>query len=348
MQAMEGDHTMVIRRIPFSEMRTLEAGTTVAAVESPSILKQTGLHTGIRFGIATHHAHFIYQVCRSTDMHTPCFCITEAALTNFCPTGWTLYSIEYTDDKGITPSAIHTRAERAKGDLYHELRSYPGDDFVYECIFGLNMSERCAADESIGQHWWTPLYYTVSELLELASEALPVPLPKNLPEGFNPELLHFIHHGIAIESDWVVHFATSRVPDRKNRIKLDTIATFCDITPQTEPGGPLPYKRDTPVSRALARNRAVWIYFHEKEWGRYNLLWNNCEHMSRMCKVGRKESMQVKKAIGKIALAGGGAVLPQSWIIKVASLGLPFLLNGILKNRVMQNHAPLPFESEQN
>lgn len=257
-----------------------------------------------------------------------------------------MYALQSSDDMTIMSVNIHERAARYVGNLYLNLRSYPGDDFVHECIWGRSISEQCETDESIGQHWWTPLYYTANELVELASDALRTHLPPVLPESLNPELLHFVHHGISIESGWLIHFATSRVPENKNRIKLDTIATFCDITPQAEPGGPLFYKRDTAFTREQTRNRAVWILFHEKEWGKYNLIWNNCEHFCRMCKVGRKESRQVQKAVGKTLAFVGGVLIPQSRLIKIASCGLPFLLNGILKNRIMQNHAPLPFESE--
>lgn len=339
---------MVVSRVPFCEKRTQEAGTPVVAVENAVDLKKTGLPTGIRFGIATQDACVIYQECQCKDLNKPRFAIVRKSCNVFCPHGWTLYKLGFPHITDFRLSEIHKRAERAMGNLYLNLRSYPGDDFVYECLFSHSIMERCETDPSIGQHWWTPLYYTANELVELAEEATDIKLPKLLPGSINPELLHFIHHGIAIEDNWVIHFATSRVPERKNRIKLDTIATFCDITPNTEPGGPLPYKRDTAISRELTRNRAVWIYCHEKEWGRYNLIWNNCEHMSRMCKVGHKQSRQVQKTIGKIALAGVGTLLPQSNIIRIASLGLPFLLNGILQGRIMQNTPPLPFESEQN
>lgn len=348
MNALEGTGDMAVSKVPFDKLQSMAAGAPVVAVQNIRDLQQFGLSSGIHFGIASHNARVIFQECRCNDMHAPRFEITSSPINTFCPIGWTLYTIEYKEGKANNLEAVSNRAERAMGNLYLNLRSYPGDDFVYECLFSHSIMERCETDPSIGQHWWTPLYYTASELLELAEEATDIKLPKLLPGSINPELLHFIHHGIAIEDNWVIHFATSRVPERKNRIKLDTIATFCDITPNTEPGGPLPYKRDTAISRELARNRAVWIYCHEKEWGRYNLIWNNCEHMSRMCKVGHKQSRQVQKTIGKIALAGVGTLLPQSNIIRIASLGLPFLLNGILQGRIMQNTPPLPFESEQN
>ncbi len=348
MQALEGTGDMIASKVPFDMMLSLAIGTPVVAVQNIRDLQQFGLSTEIRFGITTHDARIIWQECRCNDMHDPRFEITSSPIKIFCPYGWTLYTIDFKEEKSYNATKTHNRAERAMGNLFLHLRSYPGDDFVYECLFSQTVIERCEVDSSIGEHWWTPLYYTASELMELAEEAMDIKLPKLLPDSIDPELLHFIHHGIAIESNWVIHFATSRVPEKKNRVKLDTIETFCDITPQAESGGPLHYKRDTPATRAQARNRAVWIYSHEKEWGRYNLVWNNCEHMSRMCKVGRKESRQVKKTVGKIAIAGGGALFPQSKIIKVAALGLPFLLKGILNSRIMQKNALLSFESEQN
>ena len=346
MQALEGTGDMVIAKVPFDKIRVLTAGTPIVAVENIRNLQRFGLSTAIRFGIASHDARAICQECQCNDMHDPRFVITTYPISKYCPLGWSLYTIEYKGDKAYNPKAVHKRAELSIGNIFLELRSYPGDDFVHECLFSHSITERCETDSTIGQHWWTPLYYTANELLELAEDATGIKMLKPLPDSINPELLHFIHHGIAIESNWVIHFATCRVPEKKNRVKLDTLATFCDITPQTEPGSPLPYKMDTPESRALARNRAVWIYCHEREWGRYHLIRNNCEHLSRMCKVGRKESRQVQKTFGKIAIAGGSMLFPQSKIIKVASLGLPFLLENILKHRIMQSHTPLPFEAE--
>ena len=133
-------------------------------------------------------------------------------------------------------------------------------------------------------------------------------------------MLHFQHHGILIEDNWVIHFARCRVPDNSNQIKLDTLDTFCNITPYAEPGGPCDYKEDTEYKRILHRNRAVWILFHAKEWGSYNLFTNNCEHMSRACKVGRKQSAQVTNGVAQTALAALGLLFPGSIAARLAAM----------------------------
>lgn len=320
-------------------------GTAVVAVENASQLKMTGLPSGVRYGILTHGGKVICQVCEAENFSSPEFRIVEKKLEDFCPRGW---HIHIHPQQSADSEMAHKKAVREIGTSYRDMRSYPGDDFVEEIISGnvqahLNL---CRENAFIGQHWWTPLYYTLEELRQLAQEATGVQIPIGLAP-VNPELLHLRHHGIVIEDNWVIHFANCRVPDKTNQVKLDTLETFCSITPSAEEkGGPLNYRNDDEFKRQLHRNRAVWILFHANTWGKYNLITNNCEHLSRMCKVGRKESAQVKK--GGLSIAGNLLLplLPGGVIVRtLASLGIPYLLNEILNHRIIkESNPPRPFE----
>lgn len=321
----------------------LPAGLVVVAAENIVELKHTGLPSALRFGIVDDEQHVIIQQSRGATMDEPFFPICRVRLNEFCPTGWTLLTLRDEEEPGRL-SDIHTRARTALGTVHQVLRSYPGDDFVTECLTGQNIAEYARNNPILGQHWWTPLQYNVTELRQLAEEATGVRIPPAIPDSFNPALLNFRHHGIAIEENWVIHFANCRVPDRCNRVKLDNLTTFCSITPYAKGGGACTYKNDTEYTRLLHRNRAVWLLFHAEEWGKYNLITNNCEHLSRMCKTGRRESAQVKKGVVSTALATASLLIPVGAALRALSaIGLPYLLNKILKHRTTLSDTPISF-----
>lgn len=314
MKGLTGDSELKLEAIyPFAAHH-LPAGLPLVAVENLETLRDNGLPTGMRFGIATTNRQIIRQECQCTNMEQPEFEVIREELKDFCPDGWKLVVPE-ANGQGLDLPQIHSRAVREIGTCYQVLRSYPGDDFVSECVTGTPASSLCRTYEAIGQHWRTPLYYNVEELQTELSNTLRDKFGISLslrqpPANMNVEVLHFQHHGILIEDNWVIHFARCRVPDNSNQIKLDTLDTFCNITPYAEPGGPCDYKEDTEFKRLLHRNRAVWILFHAKEWGSYNLFTNNCEHMSRACKVGRKQSAQVMNGVARAALTALSFLLP--------------------------------------
>lgn len=341
-QSISSDKQNSIVTIPFSEWNSIIPGTPVVAVENIELLKKTGLPTKIRFGIAAPGKQVIVQECTKEDMTSPEFQVRKIAMAihgkdSFCPWGWTLHCpatpILHADD------VLKRAEEKLQTPVIAGMRSYPGDDFVAECMDEAPIRQ-CEDNPAIGQHWWTPLHYTLEEIRQLAEESagIKIPLPKS---PIDPELLHFRHHGIVIESNWVIHFATPRVPEKVNRIKLDTIDTFCNITPYAEEkGGPLNYKDDTAEKRLFHRNRAVWILCHADTWGKYNLLSNNCEHMSRMCKVGKKESKQVRETSVQVIFALLGLILPASpWFSVLLALS-PAALTEVLQRLSKSKDTP--------
>ena len=331
MSSLSGNGSIKFTNIPATDLHTQPVGMLCVAVEHAARLQNTGLPCRIQFGILTTNGQIIVQQCTVEDLHNPQFKIKKVALEAFCPTLWSLYVPENATELYNLKQA-HRKALQELGTLHQYLRSYPGDDFTAECLFGERSVLEYIRTGNTGQHWWTPLYYKIDEIQQELTSAIKsytrIKLPTfKTPDKMNVELLHFKHHGITIEDNWVIHFARCRVPDYSNRIKLDTLQTFCDITPNTEPGAACEYKNETEQKRLQHRNRAVWHLFHAEQLGSYNFLWNNCEHFSRLCKVGKKQSAQVKNGIVDTALAVLPYLIPVGGILAkiIASLGLPIV-----------------------
>lgn len=331
MSSLSGNGSIKFTSIPVNTLHTHPEGTLCVAVENATHLKNTGLPCRMKFGILTTNEQIILQECTREDIHSAHFKINKVTKENFCPTLWSLYVPENASELYDLHQA-HRKATMELNTLHQCLRSYPGDDFAAECLFDTTSVMEHVRTTNAGQHWWTPLYYKLNEIQQELSAALKgftnIKIPTfTTPDSMNLELLHFKHHGITIEDNWVIHFARCRVPDYSNQIKLDTLQTFCDITPNTEPGAACEYKDETVAKRLQHRNRAVWHLFHAEAIGSYNLLTNNCEHFSRLCKVGKKQSAQVKNGIVDAALAILPYFIPGYGIVgKLAtSLGLPLL-----------------------
>jgi hypothetical protein len=41
----------------------------------------------------------------------------------------------------------------------------------------------------------------------------------------------------------------------------------------------------------------------------YSMIWNNCEHLATYCATGRKKSRQVKRALSRLSIAAGTAIV---------------------------------------
>lgn len=343
MNALEGRGAFSLSTATKATVQSLPCGTPLVAVQSPTTLRETGLPTGMQFGILSENSRIICQRYIEGNMFTPRFRIERISLSEFCPRGWTLFRIQQAEDM-FDLQKTYRKTKYTIGDVYQTLRSFPGDDFVAECLSNRMSSAIIQPCDCTGQHWWTPLHFKADELTKLLEDALGTAIPKLPGKSPNPVMLKLQHHGIAIESGWVIHFASCRVPDKTNQVKLDTLDTFCNITPYAEMGGACPYKTDTAHTRILHRNRAVWILFHAAEWGKYNILCNNCEHLCRMCKVGRKQSAQVKKKVGSLAIEAGTWAIPGGKIVKgIASFGLPFILEQLFPDHSSEDSAPAPF-----
>ena len=94
MNSFEGKGTTRLKKNPQSKKQSLEIGTPVIAVRAPKQLRETGLLSGLRFGIASDSNQVICQQCVHDDMHSPRFEIRKYPLDDFCDRGWMLFSLQ--------------------------------------------------------------------------------------------------------------------------------------------------------------------------------------------------------------------------------------------------------------
>ncbi len=271
------------------ELKDLVPGSVVVAVENMQQLRETGLPCAIRFGIVDADQTIICRCCESENIEEPKFIVKKLPEEKFAGNGMRLYTCPTESAKALD-MVLYTARVNVGLESYH-LCSYPGDDFVAECLSGLEVEQMAEKIPAAGQHWWTPLKMTLREGLNWLDWKTPAGW---LPEAADVQVFDQTHHGIAIEGGQVIHFSTRRVPDGKNSIKADSQEEFLDIGSGTEnTGGPVKYKVETVEQRLKSRNRAVWVFCHAAAWGSYDLATNNCEHFSRYCRVSKKESRQV-------------------------------------------------------
>lgn len=306
----------------------LKPGSIVVAVADMQQLRDTGLPCSLRFGITTETGEIICQWCEcemSEIPEAPRFTIKKLDIETFTEGGRQLYVFPYSGKR--EQRLVLLEAKMRMDISYSVLRSYPGDDFVAECLTGLSSEELVEKEKKVGQHWWTPLQMTLRQGLKW----LGVDVPDGwLPQAADVQVFDQTHHGIAIEGDQVIHFSTRRVPGGANRIKTDSLKEFRSIGDDDRSGSPVKYKEETPEQRLRCRNRAVWIFCHADSWGSYNLMDNNCEHFSRYCRVGRKESRQVLSAAME-ALGSLISVLPRSVPFRPLIMALGILMRNIAR-----------------
>lgn len=307
----------------------LTPGSVVVAVSDMQQLRETGLPTLLRFGIISGQNEVICQCCATESAEipeTPQFTIKKMNLGEFAGESARIYRCSYPRHRNAEIVAM--AAKMHEGITYCKLRSYPGDDFVAECLTGFSAGELVKQDSKIGQHWWTPLQMTLQQSMKWLGVEMPAGW---LPDSADVQVFDQIHHGIAIEGNHVIHFSTRRVPDGSNRIKADSLQEFRSIGDDEASGSAVKYKDETPGLRLTSRNRAVWVFCHADSWGAYNLMANNCEHFSRYCRTGRKESRQILAA----ALDTLGA------LTAILSRNTPFLPHVIGLRLLIKNVARL-------
>ena len=273
---------------------TLQPGAAVVAVGNMQQLRETGLPCSLRFGIVSKEQQIICQCCVSEADTVPEsleFIIRKMDIQEFTGGNAELYTCHIPGS--LDACEVQLKAAMRVGTQTYQFRSYPGDDFVAECLTGLSALELARQSPRAGQHWWTPLRMTLRQGMRWLGVGKYASL---LPDSADVQVFDQTHHGIAIEGDQVIHFSTRRVPDESNKIKTDSLKEFRSIGDDTNSGSPVKYKEETAEIRLTSRNRAVWIFCHAHAWGGYNLADNNCEHFSRYCRAGWKESRQVVAA----------------------------------------------------
>lgn len=308
------------------ELRDVEPGSVVVAVEQLSRLRETGLPCVIRFGIAVSEDQVICRCCECEDIENPSFVVKSMSCEEFCSPGMSMYECRV--ESSSSRSMIILRAKMYVGIRTDDLCSYPGDDFAAFCVSGLEPEELAEKLPDMGQHRWTPLKMRLRESLTWLGWKTPAGW---LPQAADVQVFDQTHHGISIEAQQVIHFSTRRVPDGTNCIKTDSLQEFNDIdNGEVKLGAPVLYKEETTEQRLRCRNRAVWVFCHADRWGGYDLFSNNCEHFSRFCRVGKKESRQVIAAVVG-AFSALLSMLPRSLPYRPLIGALSIMLNNVAR-----------------
>lgn len=281
----------------------LKAGMPVVAVADMAQLHRLGLPCALHFGVATGEGSVICRRCVKEDRDSPRFEVKEIPIRDFLMPGAELYpcvGAPAGDINALRRASWYMDTDKYNKERRNKLYSYPGDDFVAECLQeDIDWMKLLEDDPYAGQHWCTSFKIEAKEVIRALFEWVKAEELRNLlskPIDFiSPdELLDTFHHGISIESGQVIHFSTCRLPrGERPQIKTDSREDFLSWGKDIGDGGPVKYKKETPEQRLVARHRAVWIFCHAQEWGEYGLRTNNCEHFSRFCRVGKAESRQV-------------------------------------------------------
>lgn len=290
----------------------LSCGQVVVALAQEEKLRRYGLPVKMRFGIAGETGKVICQDCTGSTLEAARFRIVEMSVTEFLCTGQELYVIspEMLDEKQDSVE-VYERAHGRLGEAPEGLRSFPGDDFVAECVWGKSMETLLEEKEpAAGRHWATPLKLRPSEVMEwlrISLWGIESAIDACVPDACIPD---FEHHGIRIEGDWVIHFSTCRMESGESRIKADSLQNFKSWKSSEPKGWEVADMERGARERLLTRNRAVWVFFHSDAWGKYHFVKNNCEHFCRYCCVGEKVSRQVTGQVMKFV----ALLLSKGWI----------------------------------
>lgn len=128
----------------------------------------------------------------------------------------------------------------------------------------------------------------------------------------------YSHHGIYVGRGMVIHFFSSLKQKLKAIVRRDSLEDFCD-------GGSycvVPYSRSSKSATVLRRARDLL------GTASYCLITNNCEHLARFCKTGRKISYQVRRFCQGMCFGAAGAPLfllkkarTLFWLLGAASIG---------------------------
>lgn len=320
------------------ELHQLPAGSPIVALSSPESLLTGSLGKEILFAIVSDKpGHLIAQQVVADSEEGVEFEIQEF------PAAEHLHYYTYETNRSTTAEVLQ-RAKSRLQQCYHRLRSYPGDDFVEECLSGLDIVDILAQQpEEIGQHWWTPLEVTPKEVLDDLQEAIQRELATTPTGGsfmeiarrkivnkklqditakirevtpavlMNITLPQLEHHAILIEGGQSVIFAGGTIRHMSKK-------SFCNITPNTPIGGPAkgsPQGKTEIDLRLIARNRAIRQLCREGatpgEWGDFNLLLNNSEHFCRYCRNGKAYCTQLTDKTISALKAILGMILP-GWL----------------------------------
>lgn len=319
----------------YTPARELHPGMAVVGIKNEENLEKYGMPEGMQFAIVTDDDSLIFQLCIGEEIEHCKFCIQELSTSAFKKQYGEIYVYHM---EGALPAehVLKQAKNRLAGSCsgrMESLRSYPGDDFVDECLLGNEIIDLIQKEPAAGQHWVVPLDINLALIVrQLQGHPAIQRILQN--EALNPTVHEGTHHGIALEANQMLHFSTCRTPDGINRLKLDPMAIFNNISHTVKKGTPL-YTSDTAEARLRCRNRAIWWLFHSEKWGEYCLFRNNCEHFSRYCREGEKKSEQVLHAALRLIISAAPLAIPQ---LRGIAFLVPIIAQIIHNKAVQQNH----------
>ena len=115
-------------------------------------------------------------------------------------------------------------------------------------------------------------------------------------------LMAYTHHGIYVGEGRVIHFDGEPFLGRPARIRETGLDAFLNG------GRPISVRRRDPLPPSevvLRAERAL-----QSGFGAYRVFFRNCEHFATWCKLGRRQSWQVRRgvALGVFAIGGLASV----------------------------------------
>lgn len=267
----------------------------------------------IRCGILCHDGSIVYQTTPQS-LKNEGSKIVSTPLADFVGNG-ELWQFHF--DPAHNAEATLTRALNAIGQEQPSgIFSVAGDDFAHWCITGDMMVP--PFDDQVDN--------------QLFGEHFRVPFEDNITH-----ILKAYHHGIGIENGHIIEFANV---DSSTKIffseKAVKYAPFFETFNQSGKAVRYEYKGLSGGDRLAARNRAVNALL-SLQFGRYSLLFKNCEHLAYWCKTGTYRSEQIDNLLGSVGLVA------LSGISVVAGKPNPIgLLKGVRK--FAGKHLKLPWK----
>lgn len=128
------------------------------------------------------------------------------------------------------------------------------------------------------------------------------------------------HHGVFVGDGRVVHYSGEPARKRHAAIRLDCLGSFLQggVAEVVTYAPRVSHAPSDVVRRARAR---------VGEAG-YNLMFNNCEHFARWCKLGERRSEQVDDAVAALGAGSGTAAGVYGGIGAVAATGAVHGMSG--------------------
>lgn len=263
---MLGDFLRSNKRIPVTKYNCIKPGT-------PIVVWNEKWEYFMQFGIFIHKDMVVCQQFKYDQSVGYIFSIRRYTLNVFTDRHKNdiyEYIPKFEYDYSF---AVNNALSLDNGIILSGLRSVLGDDFVLWCLVGNDRFIQMFNGSRMGFHYKVP----------------------------RRMIAKYYHHVIAIEEGFIINFAVPDTIDEKIYIRI-TLQEFQDLkNPQK-----VQYTDDNLTNRLVARNRALMALTGVVQFGRYNLITNNCEHFAVWCKTGKMKSFQVYNAfmtLGGLAIS---------------------------------------------